>query len=282
MTDRYAVIGNPIEHSKSPRIHAAFAAQTGQAMEYGRILGDPGGFAGQVRGFFSRGGRGLNVTVPFKEEAWHLADEHAPRATLAGAANTLILLPNGCIRGDNTDGVGLVRDLTGNQGLVLAGLRVLLLGAGGAARGVVGPLLQAGPAALVIANRTPAKAIALAARLAGQGPVRGCGLESLSGTGFDLIINATAAGLGGEVPAIPDDCLAPPGVTYDLMYADRPTAFVEWGRAHGPSMASACCWSRQRNPSFCGAACARTPDRCGPCCGRPRRARISNCPAARR
>lgn len=233
MPDCYAVIGNPIEHSKSPQIHAAFAAQTGQDLEYSRLLGALEGFETQVREFFAGGGRGLNVTVPFKERAWRLADERSRRAESAGAANTLIALSDGCLRAENTDGVGLVRDLTQNHGVELAGRSILLLGAGGAARGVVRPLLKTRPVRLLIANRSAAKARALAADLAPLGPVQGCGLDALAGQAFELIINGTAAGLGGQVPAIPADCLVPAGVCYDMMYADRPTAFVSWGREHG-------------------------------------------------
>jgi shikimate dehydrogenase len=237
MTDRYAVVGNPIEHSKSPVIHAAFAEQTGQDLEYGRLLGDPGAFESQVRAFFAEGGRGLNVTVPFKERAWSLADERSPRAESAGAANTLIPLADGRLRADNTDGVGLVRDLRHNNEVRLAGRSILLLGAGGASRGVVRPLLEEGPERLVIANRTAAKAEQLAADLSKLGPVQGCGLDALAGRRFDIIINGTAAGLGGQVPAIPDDCLRPGGVSYDMMYSDRPTAFVLWGRQQGAALA---------------------------------------------
>ncbi|WP_242519258.1 shikimate dehydrogenase [Halochromatium roseum] len=163
MTDRYAVIGNPIAHSKSPLIHAAFAAQTGEPIEYGRILGNPEDFAGDVRRFVAEGGRGLNVTVPFKTDAFELLEDLSDRARSAGAVNTLIVRDGGLLRGDNTDGVGLLRDLTENHGFALAGKRVLLLGAGGAARGVLRPLLEASPARLLIANRTAAKAEALAA-----------------------------------------------------------------------------------------------------------------------
>jgi len=233
MTDRYAVIGNPIGHSKSPLIHAAFARQTGQTLEYGRILGDPGHFAADVRRFFGEGGKGLNVTVPFKEEAWRLCEERTDRAETAGAANTLTPLPGGRLRGDNTDGVGLVRDLTDNNSYDLTGKRLLLLGAGGASRGVVRPLLEAGPAALVIANRTAGKALELAAKVRRFGPVAGCGLEDLAGRHFDLIVNGTSAGLGGAVPVLPDDCLAPGGWTYDMLYGDEPTAFCRWGASHG-------------------------------------------------
>jgi len=236
MSDRYAVIGNPVAHSKSPLIHAAFARQTGQALTYGRILGHPEGFADEVRRFFADGGRGLNVTVPFKEQAWALVDERSPRAETAGAVNTLIPLGNGRLRGDNTDGVGLVRDLGSNQGFQFTGRRVLLLGAGGASRGVLRPLLETGLRELVIANRTAAKALALAAAAAHLGPVRGCGLCDLGpivNGGFDLIVNGTSAGLSGEVPALPDGCLVPGGWTYDMLYGDAPTPFCRWGVSHG-------------------------------------------------
>lgn len=232
MPDRYAVIGNPIAHSKSPQIHAAFARQTGQDLTYGRILGHPDGFAEEVRRFFGDGGRGLNVTVPFKERAWALVDERSPRAETAGAVNTLIPLPDDRLRGDNTDGVGLVRDLGINHGFPFADRRVLLLGAGGASRGVLRPLLETGLKELVIANRTPAKALDLAAAAVRLGPVRGCGLSDLGAIvngGFDLIVNGTSAGLAGEVPALPEGCLAPHGWAYDMLYGEQPTPFCRWG-----------------------------------------------------
>jgi len=239
--DRYAVIGNPIAHSKSPRIHAEFARQTGQDLDYGRILCAPDRFAETVHAFFAEGGRGLNVTVPFKEAAWRLAEERSPRAEAAGAVNTLIGLADGRLRGDNTDGAGLVRDLAGNHGFAFAGRRVLLLGAGGAARGVLRPLLETGLAGLTIANRTAEKARELARMVAGPaaglGAATGCGLDGLVGLRFDLIVNATSAGLGGEVPPIPDDCLAPGGWTYDMLYGDRPTPFCLWGQGHGAAKA---------------------------------------------
>lgn len=237
MSDHYAVIGNPIEHSKSPAIHAAFATQTGEDVVYGRLLGDLDDFAGDVRRFFSEGGRGLNVTVPFKEQAWRLADERSPRAEIAGAVNTLIPLKDSRVRGDNTDGVGLVRDLTHNHGCPLAGARILLLGAGGASRGVLRPLLEAKPARLTIANRTASKAVDLAMAVAALGEVTGCGLDQLSGQRFDLIINGTAAGLKGEAPPVPEDVLSDGGWCYDMMYGDQPTAFVRWGLEHGASKA---------------------------------------------
>ena len=232
MTDRYAVIGNPIAHSKSPLIHAAFARRTGQDIVYDRILGSRDDFAGDVRRFVAEGGRGLNVTVPFKEEAFALSDERSERAQAAGAVNTLVVLDGGRLRGDNTDGVGLVRDLCCNHRFMLAGARVLLLGAGGASRGVLRPLLAERPAALVIGNRTAAKAVELAASASGFGTVEGCGLPELAGRRFDLVINGTAAGLRSEVPAIPDDCLADGAWVYDMVYGAEPTAFVRWGRAH--------------------------------------------------
>jgi shikimate dehydrogenase len=237
MTDRYAVIGNPIAHSKSPLIHAAFARQTGQDIAYGRILGSREDFGGDVQRFVAEGGKGLNVTVPFKEEAFALADTRSERAQAAGAVNTLLVLDGGQLRGDNTDGVGLVRDLCCNHRFMLAGARVLLLGAGGASRGVLRPLLAERPAALVIGNRTAEKAVELAATAAGLGPVEGCGLPALAGRRFDLVINGTAAGLKGELPAIPDDCLAAGGWVYDMLYGAEPTAFVRWGLARGAARA---------------------------------------------
>ncbi len=233
MTDRYAVIGNPIAHSKSPLIHQQFAAQTGQDMSYEKILGDLEYFADDVRGFFAAGGKGLNVTVPFKEQAWRLVDELSPRADSAEAVNTLMLGEGGGIRGDNTDGIGLVRDLQQNHGFVLSGSRVLLLGAGGASRGVVRPLLEQQPSCLVIANRTASRAVEMAAKLQSFGAVSGCGLDELTGQEFDLIVNATAAGLSGQVPDIPGGCLGKNTWVYDMMYASKPTAFVQWGREHG-------------------------------------------------
>jgi len=237
MKDRYAVIGNPVAHSKSPLIHAAFARQTGQDIVYDRILGNRDDFAGDVRRFVAGGGRGLNVTVPFKEDAFDLADERSARAQAAGAVNTLIVLASGRLRGDNTDGVGLVRDLCCNHRFLLEGARVLLLGAGGASRGVLRPLLAERPARLVVANRTAEKAVALVADPSLGGVVEGCGLDALAGRQFDLVINGTAAGLGGEVPGIPGDCLAPGGWTYDMMYGAQPTAFVRWGLAQGAAKA---------------------------------------------
>ena len=238
MTDQYAVIGNPVAHSKSPAIHAAFAAQTGQDMDYGRILGDLDDFAGNVRDFFAAGGKGLNVTVPFKEQACELADSLSPRAAAAGAVNTLMPVAEGRIKGENTDGAGLVTDLGCNHRFNFSGSRVLLLGAGGASRGVLKPLLEQGLGELVIANRTADKARVLARKAAEYGAVTGCGLDELAGRRFDLIINGTASGLSGQVPDIPESCLLPGAWVYDMMYdTSKPTDFVSWGRQHGAARA---------------------------------------------
>mgnify|MGYP001811857837 FL=1 len=228
MTDKYAVMGNPIAHSKSPRIHAMFAEQTGQDIEYTAILVKQYGFPAAVAEFVAGGGKGLNITVPFKEEAWALAAVHSPRAERAGAVNTLLLDADGNHFGDNTDGAGLVRDLTHNHHAEIAGRRLLLVGAGGAARGVLGPLLAARPALLVIANRTASKAVDLARHFCDLGRVEGCGLDDVNGHSFDLVINATAASLQGEVPALPPGVIGSGTWCYDMMYGNEPTAFMHW------------------------------------------------------
>ena len=228
MADRYGVIGHPVAHSKSPWIHAQFARATGEAIEYGAIDAPPDGFASEVERFRAAGGRGLNVTLPFKREAFELCAQATPRARDAQAVNTLVL-DRERIFGDNTDGVGLVRDLAGNLGFDAAGARILLLGAGGAAQGVLGPLAQAGPAVLVIANRTPARAEALAARVPGTGA---CGFAGLAGREFDLVVNATSAGLGGELPPLPRTLFARGALAYDMMYG-RETEFLAMARAAG-------------------------------------------------
>ena len=230
--DQYAVMGHPIAHSQSPRIHALFAAQTGQHLEYRALLVEPGGFVAAARAFRAAGGKGLNVTVPFKPDAWVFADLLSARAERAGAVNTLSFTSTG-VQGDNTDGPGLVRDLRVNHDYSLAGRRILLLGAGGAARGVLQPLLLERPAQLVIANRTTSKAADLALRFGDLGLVTGCSFADLAGRSFDLIINATAAGLADTVPPLPDGVLTTDGWCYDLMYGHPPTAFVRWGWTHG-------------------------------------------------
>lgn len=235
--DRYAVIGNPVSHSLSPRIHTLFARQTGQLVEYTALLADKDAFAATVARFIAQGGRGLNVTVPFKHDAWQFADALSERARLAQAVNTLSFKDDGSVHGDNTDGAGLIRDLTLNNGVAIAGRRVLLLGAGGAARGVVGPLLEQRPAHLTIANRTTAKARALEEAFKSLGAASACGLSELRGQRFDIVINATSAGLSGTIPSLPDS-VAAEGIAYDMVYGLREaTAFVRWSRAHGARLA---------------------------------------------
>ena len=232
MTDRYAVFGHPIAHSKSPQIHAAFARQTGQDMTYEAILAPPDGFAASVTAFIATGGRGANVTVPFKEEAFKLATRLSPRAEHAGAVNTLKFESNG-ILGDNTDGAGLVADLTRNLNRPLAGKRILLLGAGGAARGVIEPLLDQQPATLVIANRTVSRAQELA-KLFGRGVIA-CGFDGTDGH-FDVVINATAASLAGELPPLSPALFTADTLAYDMMYG-RDTPFLSFARSHGADTA---------------------------------------------
>ena len=229
--DQYGVMGNPITHSKSPRIHTLFAQQTQQHLEYTAIHVDLGGFDQAVGNFDASGGKGLNITVPFKHEAYALVDERSARAERAGAVNTIKFEKNKRY-GDNTDGVGLVNDLTHNHQITLQGKRILLMGAGGAARGVLAPLLACKPTLLVIANRTPDKAVALADAFADLGKVQGCGYHELGDQQFDLVINATAASLQGELPPLPDKLLADGAVCYDMMYG-KLTPFMEWAKAHG-------------------------------------------------
>ena len=237
MPDRYAVMGHPIAHSKSPFIHRRFAADTGEPVAYDALLVELGGFRDAVERFRAEGGRGLNVTIPFKEEAFALSGRRSDRAARAGAVNTLWFDGTG-VCGDNTDGVGLVRDLRRNLAVGIEGRSVLLLGAGGAARGVIGPLLDERPQRLVIANRTTSRAVALAGRFAGQGRVDAVALDALPAGGFDLVVNATAASLAGDLPPLPRGTLRPGGVAYDTAYAARPTPFVEWGAGEGASVAT--------------------------------------------
>ncbi|SIR23566.1 shikimate dehydrogenase [Aromatoleum tolulyticum] len=233
--DRYAVIGNPIAHSKSPVIHAAFAAQTRQTLTYEALLAPLDGFAATVAGFRAAGGCGCNVTVPFKLEAFALAERRSPRAQAAGAVNTLKFDAEG-IYGDNTDGAGLVRDLTHNLDCPLAGRRILLLGAGGAARGVMLPLLSAAPARLTLANRTVSRAEALVAEFtsaAGSTPLAAGSFADLAGSQFDVVINATAASLADEAPPLPAGLYAPGALAYDMMYGRGDTPFLVAARSDG-------------------------------------------------
>ncbi|MDY6814767.1 MAG: shikimate dehydrogenase [Pseudomonadota bacterium] len=232
--DLYAVIGHPVSHSKSPRIHSLFAQQTGEPVEYTAIQAPLDDFAGTVRQFFERGGKGLNVTVPFKEQAWQLADQRTARAEKAGAANTLYY-QNGRLVADNTDGCGIVRDLVSNHGVTLKGARILLLGAGGAVRGVIGPLLAEKPAELVIANRTVTKAEALVdlfADDAGDTRLSACGFGEPDQP-FDLIINGTSASLQGDLPALSPAVIGSDTVIYDMMYSLKATTFNQWALGQG-------------------------------------------------
>lgn len=235
MTDRYAVFGHPIQHSKSPRIHAAFAAQTEQDMRYEAIEAPLDGIVEALAVFWASGAVGANVTVPFKEDVYRLVST-APnrltaRAQRAGAVNTLKREAS-TVLGDNTDGAGLVRDLVTNLGVNLAGARLLVLGAGGATRGVLGPLLEEKPAVLFVANRTASKARALAVLFSDAGNIRGGGFADIPGEPFDVVINATAASLAGELLPLPDDVFAPGALAYDLMYG-RDTPFMCFARQHG-------------------------------------------------
>ncbi|MBA2410783.1 MAG: shikimate dehydrogenase [Gammaproteobacteria bacterium] len=226
-------MGNPIAHSLSPRIHRIFARQTGQTLSYEALLVPIDGFAEAVAAFRNSGGKGMNVTLPFKREAWEVVNERTPRAARAGAVNTIVIHEDGRLTGDNTDGAGLLRDLTINNDIRIADAEVLLLGAGGAARGVLEPLLAAQPKRVVIANRTADKSRQLARDFGDLGYVDGCGLDELHGNNFNLIINGTAAGVQGEAPEIPHDSLQKRGCCYDMFYGREPTAFVRWGLQHG-------------------------------------------------
>jgi len=232
MTDRYCVFGNPVAHSKSPAIHARFAAITQQDMDYEKHLAPLDGFAASVHAFIATGGRGANVTVPFKEEAFRLCTRLSQRAERAGAVNTLCFAGNE-IFGDNTDGAGLVRDITHNLGFDLSGQRILLLGAGGAVRGTLEPLLAAQPASLFVANRSADKAEALAALFNSTITVNGGNFAKIAGKSFDLIINATSASLAGQALPLPPGIFAAGSLAYDMMYGKGDTPFMQQARAQG-------------------------------------------------
>jgi shikimate dehydrogenase len=231
--DQYGVIGHPVAHSWSPFIHGMFARQTGEQLVYRLHDVLPQDFRAYVLDFFSRGGRGLNVTVPHKVAAAELANELTPRAERATAVNTLAIQRDNRILGDNTDGAGLVHDLRDNLSLTLAGRRVLIVGAGGATRGVVAPLLVLRPAELVIANRTADRARTFAADFQDLGAVRGCGFSDLADVTYDVVINATSASLAGEVPAIPASVIHGESVCYDMAYSKGDTPFLRWARENG-------------------------------------------------
>ena len=230
MPARYAVFGNPVSHSKSPQIHQMFAAQEGAEIRYERILADnsPTAFQAALDAFFGGGGSGANITLPFKELAVKAVGKLTGRARAAGAVNTLAADGSGLL-GDNTDGAGLVQDLTGNLGISLSGCRILLLGAGGAARGVILPLLERQPESLTIANRTHSKALALADRFG----TAALPFAELGGGRFDLVVNATSGSVGGSVPNIPPDTFSGCHTAYDMFYTDGDTAFMRFAAQHG-------------------------------------------------
>jgi shikimate dehydrogenase len=235
--DKYAVFGNPIAQSKSPIIHSMFALQTGQQLTYTAELIEKEKFAAescrQLRKL-----KGANVTVPFKQEAFELVDMLSRRARQAGAVNTIVKQSDGTLMGDNTDGVGLVNDITRNLAWIISGKRVLILGAGGAVRGALGPILAEEPAELCIANRTQSKAEQLAQAFSGMGNIKSCAFEEIEGT-FDLIINGTSASLFGDLPAIPASCIADTTACYDMMYdLEKPTIFNDWVSKNGCTLVS--------------------------------------------
>lgn len=239
--DRYAVVGNPIEHSKSPLIHHAFALQTGQDIEYSRVLAPLDGFALTVQSMLEAGFKGANVTVPFKLEAFHLANQLTERAHDAGAVNTLMFNDSGMV-GDNTDGVGLVRDIEQNLGIRFEQKRVLLIGAGGAAEGVLHPVLERHPQLLVIANRSLDKALKMVKKVEDQGEYRyvsvnAYAFDDLEGQNFDIVINATSTGLGNAQLPLPRDIFAAGALAYDMMYG-RETPFMAFARKHGAAKVS--------------------------------------------
>ena len=227
--DSYAVFGHPIEHSKSPLIHKLFAIQTEQQIEYTSQNVPADQFIKTVSSFFEQGGKGLNCTLPLKELAWEYAECKTERAEISKAVNTLAMQSNGTVLGDNTDGHGLIKDLITNNSINLSNIKILVLGAGGASRGIIGPLLEKNPERIVIANRTINKAKNLAEEFNKKGEIYGCGFESLKNQQFDLIINATSASLSSQLPPLPSDLLIKEGNCYDLAYGNEPTTFVRWG-----------------------------------------------------
>lgn len=232
MTDQYAVFGNPINHSKSPVIHRQFAEQTGQDLHYAKQLVAADEFVTTAQAFFVQGGKGLNITVPFKIEAFQFAQQLTPRAQRAGAVNTLAMQSDGTILGDNTDGIGMVHDMH-NLGWELQGKRILILGAGGAVRGILQPVLAEHPAQVVIANRTASKAEELAVHFHDLGDVQAKTFEQLNGEQFDIIINGTSASLSGDLPPLPANLLNANACCYDLMYSAEPTVFMHWAQQNG-------------------------------------------------
>lgn len=237
MTDLYAVVGNPIAHSKSPQIHRLFAEQLNQDISYDKALVEPGDFNRWVDDFFSRGGKGLNVTLPFKAEAFAYAGTKTDRAERAGASNTLSLNEDGSVVADNTDGFGLWADLTERLGWQIAEREILVLGAGGAVRGVLGPLLDAQPKKVVLANRTFSKAAELADAFRSFGRIEAAEMRDLGQWQFDLVINGTSAGVRGETPDIPTTLFKPGACSYDMFYAPSVTPFLKWSAPFVDDMA---------------------------------------------
>ena len=232
VSNRYAVFGNPIKQSKSPAIHSLFASQAAQDMQYRAVRVELGEFDDAARRFFEGEGAGLNVTIPFKSDAHAFADHLSASAARAGAVNTLTLEEDGRIKGDNTDGVGLVRDMIVNLGWSLQGSRILLLGSGGAARGVLDPLLREHPAQLLVVNRTAARAEGLVAEFADLGPLEGGGFDLIGERQFEIIINATSTGLSGDLPEVPSTALTENSCCYDMVYGAQPTPFMRWAAHH--------------------------------------------------
>ncbi|MEH6580657.1 MAG: shikimate dehydrogenase [Halioglobus sp.] len=230
--DKYAVFGNPIKHSKSPVIHAAFAEQCDQPMRYRAVRVSLDGFSEAAGSFFEDGGAGLNITVPFKREAFDFADKVSDKAKRAGAVNTLIRKPDGLIVGDNTDGIGLVRDMIANLGWTVNGLRVLIVGAGGAVRGVLEPLLREQPKALLVVNRTPERARDLADEFGDLGEIEGGAYSLIGQRQFDLVINGTSGSLTGDMPELPSSLLTERSCCYDMVYGAEPTVFMRWAAHH--------------------------------------------------
>lgn len=230
--DKYAVFGNPIKHSRSPAIHAAFAAQSGHAIQYRAVRVAEDGFERAASNFFAEGGRGLNITLPFKQEAFCFAGRLSDRAQRAGAVNTLSRADDGVIEGDNTDGIGLVRDMVANLGWVVQGLRILIIGAGGAVRGVLEPLLRERPREILIVNRTAGRAEQMAREFADLGALQGGGYDLIGERQFDLVINASSAGLSGEMPSLPATLLTERSCCYDMLYGSEPTPFMRWAAHH--------------------------------------------------
>ncbi len=238
MSDQYAVIGNPVSHSKSPHIHSLFARQCKQDLQYTAIEAPIGGFVETVKSFVIHNGRGLNITVPFKQQAWELVTTHSERAKRAQAVNTIIVNSDHSLSGDNTDGLGMLADIQINHSISIKGLSVLVIGAGGAVRGILEPLIAAKPKSIHIVNRTIKRAQELVQSFSDLAAINALGFNQLIDTPpVDLIINGTSASLTGELPPLPDNILTPGGYCYDMMYSRQKTIFIEWALTHGASIA---------------------------------------------